>query len=126
MESRSQTKKSFTRVLTCRHVLQSGQQADTNGNNDFGALEGGNSAIFGSNADGGFGGNASGGNFGGSTGSGGFGGSGNGFGNMPLENGNTSASAVSALLQLKAFHVSTCKTIASLFPCECPLVLSWL
>lgn len=83
--------------LNC--ALQAGQQADSDGNNDFGALEGGNSAIFGGSADGGFGGNPSGGSFGSNTGGGGFGGSGNGFGNMPLENGNTSSQAVSAPLQ---------------------------
>ena len=98
--------------------LQSAQQADSNGNNDFGALEGGNSAIFSSNADGGFGGNPGSGNFGGSAGSGGFGGSGNGFGNMPLENGNTSAPAVSAVLELTAYHFCACSLVADAYPCQ--------
>ena len=87
--------------------MQSGQQAESNGNNDFGALEGGNSAIFGGSADGGFGGNPigrnlSGGSFGSNTGGGGFGGSGNGFGNMPLENGNASTQQVVCCLAVSS------------------------
>ncbi len=69
--------------LRC-HVFawQSGGQAESNGNHDFGPLEGGNSGIFGGSG---------GGSFGGSAGGGGFGGS---FGNAPMENGNTAAPAM--------------------------------
>ena len=67
---------------------QSGGQAESNGNHDFGPLEGGNSGIFGGSG---------GGSFGGSAGGGGFGGS---FGNAPMENGNTAAPA----MVCHAFH----------------------
>ncbi|DBA96359.1 TPA: hypothetical protein ACH3X3_002534 [Trebouxia sp. C0006] len=63
-------------------TYQSGSQAESNGNHDFGPLEGGNSGIFGGSG---------GGSFGGSAGGGGFGGS---FGNAPTENGNTAAPAM--------------------------------
>ena len=71
-------------------AVQAGAQADSNGNQAFGPLEGGNSAIFG----------GSGGSFGGSggglgSGGGGLGGGlGGSFSSAPLENGNTSVPAL--------------------------------
>ncbi len=62
-------------------VWQAGGQAESNGNHDFGPLEGGNSGIFGGSGAGSFGGGSA----------GGFGGS---FGNAPVENGNTSTPAM--------------------------------
>ncbi len=75
--------------LRC-HVFawQSGSQAESNGNHDFGPLEGGNSGIFGGSGAGSFEGSAGGGGFGGS------------FGNAPTENGNTAAPA----MVCHAFH----------------------
>jgi len=68
--------------LRCHELAwQSGGQAESNGNPDFGPLEGGNSGIFGGSGGGSFGGSAG----------GGFGGS---FGNAPMENGNTAAPAM--------------------------------
>ena len=64
-------------------LWQAGNQAESNGNQDFGPLEGGNSAVFGGSGGGSFGGSAS-----------GFGGSGGGFGAAPTENGNASHTMV--------------------------------
>lgn len=90
--------------------------AESNGNQDLGALESSHSAIFGGSGNsagaGGFVGSG-GGSFGGIGGGFGGGDFGGGFGNAPMENGNTSAPAVVCLSVSQSCHVVTLEAAAA-------------